>query len=373
MLLIGATFLAAAFFLVLKPPSSMTVHADFAQADGMHIGSDAGILGVRMGKVVDIQPMGDRVRLTMTVPADTKIPANAQAVVMSPTVVSDQYVEFTPAFRGGPALADGAIIPVERTRSPVKWDKLVFSVNEMLVTFGPQGANADGSIGRVLDSSARLLEGKGKKFRDAILDVSQASEVVNGELGNVEGLLRNLDKLVQILSDNKDTVDRLITSVDSVASAFSSQERNIVDAIGSLSSVMDQVSQLAKEHGPTMTKSVKRLADVSIDLAKHQNQLVEILDVLPLGSENVARAVTPEGKLRVRLNHSINLEQFDAFKQLCQAVQLPLCSGTGITPPLPFPPELPGLPGLPGVSELPDVGSNLPDLNLPKLPLGGGR
>lgn len=345
-IMLVAVLVAAGLFLVFRPASSRVVHADFAQADGMFVGSDVGILGVRMGRVDKIETMGDRVRLTMSVPADTKIPANAQAVVMSPTVVSDQYVEFTPAYTGGATLPDGGLIPLERTHSPIKWDKLVATVNDMLITFGPQGANKDGSFGRVLDNAATLLGGRGKNFREAILNISQASEVVNGEMPNVAALINNLDKLVRILADNRNTVDRLITSVDSVASTFSSQEQNIADAIASLSAVMRKVGQLAKEHGGTTTSSVKRLAKVSIELAKHQNELVEIMDVLPLASENVSRAVR-NNKLQVRLDSSFNLEVFEPFEELCDQIQLPLCSGPGLTPPLPIPPQLPGLDGLP--------------------------
>lgn len=337
-----AVLTASALFLVMRPAGSITVYADFTQADGMFVGSNVAVLGVNLGKVERLETRGDHVRLELSLPADTKIPAGAEAWVMSPNVVSDQYIELTPPYRGGATLTDGAVIPVERTHSPIKWDKLVKSVNELLVTFGPEGANSDGSLGRVIGNAAKMLDGRGKDVRDAIRDISQASDVVNGEMPNVESLLKSLDVLVRVLADNKSTVDSLTSSVDAVAGEFAEQEGNIADAITSLSSVMDEVGRLVKKHGKSMTANVKGLAGVSVELARHQRQLVEIVDTFPLGAENITRAISDDDKLRVRLDFSTNLSQSDRGKQLCQALPIPqLCGGPGLTNPIPLPPDLP--------------------------------
>ncbi|MQA61732.1 MAG: MCE family protein [Actinophytocola sp.] len=340
--IIAVLLTASALFLVMRPASSITVYADFTQADGMFVGSNVAVLGVNLGKVEKLETRGDHVRLELSMPADTQIPAAAEAWVMSPNVVSDQYIELTPPYRGGATLADGAVIPVERTHSPIKWDKLVKSVNELLVTFGPEGANSDGSLGRVIGNAAKMLDGRGKDVRDAIRDISQASDVVNGEMPNVESLLKSLDLLVKVLADNKSTVDSLTTSVDDVAGEFAEQEGNIADAIASLSSVMDEVGRLVKKHGKSMTANVKGLADVSVELARHQRQLVEIMDTFPLGAENITRAISDDDKLRVRLDFSTNLSQSDRGKQLCQGLPIPqLCGGPGLTNPVPLPPDQP--------------------------------
>lgn len=343
--LVVATLAAAALFLVFKPADKVVIHADFAQTDGMFVGSDVGILGVKLGRVDKLEPKGDYVRLTMSLPAGTKVPANAEAFVMSPSVVSDQYIELTPPYRSGATLANDAVIPLERTHSPVKWDKLVGSVNDLLVTFGPEGANRDGDIGKLLKRFATMVDGKGKTFRKSILNITQASEIVKGEMPNVESLVTSLDTLVKILSDNKSTVDSLTNSVDLAAGEFAAQENNIALALTSLSKVMDQVGQLAKDNGGRMTGSLERLAGVSVELARHQNQLVELMDVLPLAGENISRAVTDDKRLRVRFDFSTNLESNDLTGPICAQLPLPLCAGAGLTNPIPIPLDLGGLLG----------------------------
>lgn len=338
---IVVTLAAAALYLWVRPQPSLTLHADFAQADGMYVGSNVAVLGVNVGTVEALDPRGDHVRVTMSLPADTRIPASAQAWVMSPNVVSDQYIELTPPYAGGPALPDGAVIGLGRTHSPIKWDTLVKSVNELLTTFGPQGVNSDGSLGRVLHDAARLLDGRGEQLRTAIRNLAQATDVVGGSMPDVKRLLYRLDRLVAVLADNKSTVDSLTSSIDDVAGEFARQEGDIANAIGSLSSVLTEVGGLVKRHGASMSANVDRLAKVSVELAKHQQQLVEIMDTFPLAADNITRAVTNDGKLRIRLDVSTNLSQSEWGQRLCDQVALWLCEGPGIYNPIHFPPTLP--------------------------------
>jgi phospholipid/cholesterol/gamma-HCH transport system substrate-binding protein len=335
---IAAVLVAAGLFILVRPAGSMTVHADFAQVDGMFVGSNVAVLGVPLGRVDGIEPRGDHVRLTLSLPADTDLPANAEAWVMSPNVVSDQYIELTPPYRSGEKLDDGAVIPPERTRAPIKWDRLTESVNELLVAFGPEGANSDGSVGRLLTNFADMLDGRGGDIRRAILNISQATEVAVGEMDHVEELLTSLDALVEVLADNKSTVDSLTSSVDQVAGELARQEGDLADAITSLGRVLDEVAALARDHGDSITGTVGRLADVSAHLARHQGEVAEILDTFPLAADNITRAIERD-KLQVRMDFSTNLSQTERGRQLCERIALPICEGPGIGNPIELPPD----------------------------------
>ena len=52
----------------------MTVTAYFGDSAGLFVGNDVGVLGVPVGKITDIEPDGDRVKVTMEIDADRAVP-----------------------------------------------------------------------------------------------------------------------------------------------------------------------------------------------------------------------------------------------------------------------------------------------------------
>ena len=78
--------------------------------------------GVKVGTIKSIEPQGTQAKMTLDVHADVSIPADAKAVIVTQNLIAARYVELTPAYRtSGPAMADGAVIPVQRTAIPVEW------------------------------------------------------------------------------------------------------------------------------------------------------------------------------------------------------------------------------------------------------------
>ena len=108
---------------MLRPAGQYRVTAYFTGTVGLYPGSDVSVLGIDVGDVNDITPMGDQVRVDMVIDDDYDIPADAQAVVLAPSLVSDRYVQFSPVYDGGPTLEDGDEIPLERTATPVELDR----------------------------------------------------------------------------------------------------------------------------------------------------------------------------------------------------------------------------------------------------------
>ncbi|WP_410660573.1 MCE family protein [Amycolatopsis sp. lyj-112] len=346
-LLCVATLLVSGAILALRPAPAFTIVAEFPQADGIYPGSKVGVLGVPLGEVTAVEPLGAKVRVSLSLPEGTKVPADAQAWVMSPAVISDQYVELTPAYTAGATLGDGGVIPAGRAHAPVKWDSLMASLNTLLTTFGPEPGKTTAPLGELLDSVANLLHGNGPAFKDAITHVAQASGFVAGELPDVAAFLDTLKALVSTLDKNKSTVDSVTGSVNLAAAEFGKQQETIATTMSNLSVALTDVADLVKNSGGTLSTSLSQLNNVVADVAAHGPQIAEILDTLPLGAQNLSRAVSEDDRLRTRLDVSTNLSQFAAGKQLCEKFPIPLCSGAGLINPVRFPPSVNDPLGLP--------------------------
>jgi phospholipid/cholesterol/gamma-HCH transport system substrate-binding protein len=83
----------------------------FANSTGIYNGDDVVILGVPVGKVEKIEPEPDRVKITFWYNDKYKVPADAKAVVLSPSLVTPRSIQLTPAYTGGPAMRTDAVIP----------------------------------------------------------------------------------------------------------------------------------------------------------------------------------------------------------------------------------------------------------------------
>lgn len=324
----------------LRPSTAMTVSAEFARTDAVFAGNKVTVLGVPTGRIESVTPHGGQVRVVMSLPAGTKIPMKANAWVISPSVISDRTIEIDPGYVDGPTLADGAVIPPDRSHSPLTWDQLTTSVNNLITAVGPSATDPGGGIGNLIHVTADALAGNGQAFHDAITNVTQASTLLAGKSGDVTALLSSLDTLVQTIADNRTTVDSLTNSITATTNEFSTQRAQLTQALSTLPDVLGQVSALIAAHGSALTSDVTQLAQLTGAIASKQAQLKEIIDVVPTGFQNVANVVTPDGRARVRLDVSTQLAQFPAAQALCAQLPIPMCQGSGMVNPVEPPPNV---------------------------------
>src|SRR5215213_11247500 len=100
------------------------VVAYFENSNGIYVGDDVRILGVNVGKITEIQPQPERVKISFWYNSKYKVPADAKAAILSPTVVTARAIQLTPVYSKGPVMGDDAVIPRERTAVPVEWDQV---------------------------------------------------------------------------------------------------------------------------------------------------------------------------------------------------------------------------------------------------------
>jgi phospholipid/cholesterol/gamma-HCH transport system substrate-binding protein len=302
--LLTALALVAALTYALWPRSeSVRVTAYFPRTVGIYPGSDVRVLGVRIGEVKGITPQGDRVRVVLEYDAGRKVPADAKAAIINSSVVSDRYVQLLPVYRGGPAMRDGAVIPEQRTAVPVELDRVFDSLHTTAEALGPEGANKDGSLSRLLGVSADNLHGQGENLNQTVEDLSQAVTTLSDGRTDLFGTVRNLQVFTAALAADDTSVRTFNTSLADVAGQLAGEREDLAAALRNLAAALGDVSHFVKENKESLTSNVQGLSKVTKVLVTQRAALEELLRVAPTGLSNLNNAYNPSaGTLDTRNN-----------------------------------------------------------------------
>ena len=76
--------------------SRIHVVAYFPSSNGVFVGDDVRIRGVKVGTIDTIEPEPTRVKISFSFDKSHKVPADAKAVILSPTLVTARAVHLTP-------------------------------------------------------------------------------------------------------------------------------------------------------------------------------------------------------------------------------------------------------------------------------------
>lgn len=279
---------ALAWWWSTRPDVRFT--ARFTSAQGIYPGSQVRILGVPVGAVDAVSPDGATVTVAMHLDPGFAAAASTGAVIVNPNLVSDRYVQLTAAYTGGPKLADGAAIPVNRTATPVELDKLYSSLIQLTTALGPQGANAHGALSQLVDVGAANLAGNGQSINDTIGQVSRATTTLAGSANDIFGTLDHLNSFTGMLRRNDDALTTLNDKLAAVSQVLADDRQSFGQAMRELGQALALVQGFVRQHRSELRTDVDGLTTVAQTLVKEQNSLETMLRAAPLLTQNFANA-----------------------------------------------------------------------------------
>ena len=325
---------------------TITVTAYFPDSAGLFVGNDVGVLGVPVGRVTGIEPQGRKVKVTLEVDRDHPVPADAGAVVVARSVATDRYVELTPVYDAGPRLADGGQIPLDRTRTPVEFDEVLEAVNDFATGISGSEA-ASQAVRRIVDSGAAALAGQGQQLHRTIDALGGAATIVDGQKDDLVGTITSLDTLVRRINDNQATVRTFIKQVAAASELLASQREEFRAALRSLDRAVTTVAEFSATNRGQIVKTLDASSTLMRTVTGKQQQVGELLEVLPLVLQNLQRADNG-GTLPARMDPLVLAPLGSTLTKLCGQLPLHLCDvldGTNVLTDLG---ELLGLPGRQG-------------------------
>jgi phospholipid/cholesterol/gamma-HCH transport system substrate-binding protein len=277
----------AAIFVLHRSAPSRLIVAHFTSTVGIHEGSDVRVLGVKIGEVVRVQPEGRTVRVELRYDATNPIPADARAVIVPPSVVSDRYVQLTPAYAGGPVLPDGADLSTDRTVVPLELDDVYRALNQFTAELGPNGANSGGALRDLVGTAAANLDGNGTNLGDTLDGFAKTLDTLAAGRDDLFGTLTNVQEFVNTLAQSDQQVRLFNEELATVSQQLAAEGDDLARALRSLATALADITGFVRDNRALLTSDVAALTDVTTILVRQQKALIEVLDVAPLALSNL--------------------------------------------------------------------------------------
>jgi phospholipid/cholesterol/gamma-HCH transport system substrate-binding protein len=269
------------------------VVAYFENSNGIYPGDDVRILGVTVGKISQIEPQPERVKITFWYDSKYKVPADAKAAILSPTLVTSRAMQLTPVYTGGPIMADNAVIPQERTAVPVEWDDVRKQLAKLTETLQPTERGGVSTLGALINTTADNLRGQGANIRDTIIKLSQAFSALGDHSKNIFSTVKNLAILVSALQDSTSLMRQLNQNLASVTGLLANDPDEVANAVRDLNAVVGDVQKFVADNRETLGTTSDKLAGVTQALTESLDDIKQFLHVAPNTLQNYVNIWQP--------------------------------------------------------------------------------
>lgn len=304
----------------------ITVVAQFDSGAGLYVGNAVAVLGMPVGEVTAIAPTGTHVEVTMRIDREVPIPADATAVTLSTSVLTDRHVEFSPVYRGGDTLRDGARLPIEQTRTPVGIDRLISMADRMSGDLAGDTPD-EGPIARLLSVAAAATSGNGAELRATMDELSKALRL-GDDAGaqtrdTVTQLVDELSKLIAAAAANDAVIRDFGTASGQLGTTLAELGIGAGTTGAQVNQLMLQAEELLTTNRAALQSTMADMAIVTQALTDYRTQLAEFLDVTPLLLDNGYRVVDQQNG-GVRIHGLLDKVAFDGqmIKEVCNILGL---------------------------------------------------
>lgn len=257
------------------------VVAYFENSNGVFPKDPVLIRGVAVGEIQKIEPQPLRAKITFSLDRKYKVPADAKAVIISPTLVASRAIQLTPPYSGGPTLPNGAVIPQDRTAVPVEWDDLRGQLERVTKLLQPNQPGGVSTLGALVNTAADNLRGQGTTIRDTVIKLSQTVSALGDHSRDIFSTIKNLSTLVTALHDSADLLEELNHNLAAVSSLLADNPNKVGHAVEDLNAVVGDVRNFVADNRESLGTTTDKLTSVTNALVGSLDDIKQLLHIGP--------------------------------------------------------------------------------------------
>lgn len=261
------------------------VLVDLKETGGLFAKSEVTYRGKQVGKIAEIQPRPGGIVVEVALDESVQIPRDTRVVISGLSAVGEQTLDFRPSSDSGPYLQEGDRVPESATQTPVRFARLIQSVDALV-----SQVNTD-DLHTIVDEAYVGTRDAGPDLRRLLGDTKTVMSTLDQTLPETLTLLESGETVLE-------TADLLTTDLDS----FSKDARHLTRRLRagepiytrlltkSPRAIHDTVAAAQELTPPALILLDHASAAMAI-LAGRLPALQELLRILPIGATVTAGAL----------------------------------------------------------------------------------
>lgn len=263
-----------------------TYSARFDDAAGLLVGDDVRIAGVVVGAVQDVRIVDRRfAEVSFSVDRAQNLPASVSASINYKNLVGQRYLGL--AQGSGPTgevLADGATIPLERTRGPL-------NLTTLFNGFKPLFAALDADqVNKLSFEIIEVLQGQGGTIRSLLASTSSLTNEIADRDAVIGQVIDNLNLVLDTVNQRDEELSDLVISLQELVSGLSEDREPIGQALASIGDLTQVTADLVEDGRPALRDDIAALGDLSDNLNASEPALESFLVNWPGKLNTITRA-----------------------------------------------------------------------------------
>ena len=156
-------------------------------------------------------------------------------------MVSDRYVQLTPAYTGGPQIEGRRDDPGRPHPDPGRTGPAVSTLNQLATALGPNGANKNGALSNLLNVGAANLDGNGAALGTMIQQLGAATRTLSGSQDNLFRTIDSLQQFTTMLKNNNGQVQSVTQQLAAVSGFLADDRQDLGAALNQLANALGLV------------------------------------------------------------------------------------------------------------------------------------
>jgi phospholipid/cholesterol/gamma-HCH transport system substrate-binding protein len=224
--IIGLLVLALAFFVTFEADALPVIgggkiqKAYFAEAGGLKTGNEVRVAGVKVGKVTDIDLVGDRVLVSFRVKG-VRLGDQTSAAVDVKTLLGRKYLALDPA---GTKPLSGPI-PVSRTTTP-------YDVNAALSDLSTDLGQIDtGQLEKSLDTLTQAFQDTPAAVRSMVSGLTALSKTISSRDTQLAQLFQKTTSVSKTIATRDDELAKIVDDGNALMSELAARRQAVQEML----------------------------------------------------------------------------------------------------------------------------------------------